>query len=109
MSAPYGIASETEPNISSTRWRTVVDHQNLNYFFESAFNPNTFWVDLKKINFDLGPDKALKLDLGHQQSKVYAGHSVRFFYGEALADPHASATTLNDYFSERGIRLMAAT
>lgn len=73
VSVPYGIASETEPNISSTRWRTVIDHKNRIYFFESAFSPNTFWVDLKKINFDLAPDKALKLDLGHQQSKVYAG------------------------------------
>ena len=25
-----------EPNISSTRWRTVVDHKALRYFFESA-------------------------------------------------------------------------
>ncbi|MFA5703384.1 MAG: linear amide C-N hydrolase [Advenella sp.] len=73
VSVPFGIASETEPNISSTRWRTVVDHKNLNYFFESAFSPNTFWVDLKKINFGLDASKALKLDLGPMQSKVYAG------------------------------------
>lgn len=72
-SVPYGIASETEPNISSTRWRTVIDHKHLNYFFESALSPNTFWVDLKKINFDIDPGKALKLDLGKQESKVYAG------------------------------------
>ncbi len=72
-SVPYGISSETEPNISSTRWRTVADHKNLNYFFESAFSPNTFWVDLKKMNFEFDPDKAMKLDLGKQESKVYAG------------------------------------
>ncbi|NLA52115.1 MAG: linear amide C-N hydrolase [Alcaligenaceae bacterium] len=72
-SVPYGISSETEPNISSTRWRTVTDHKNLNYFFESALSPNTFWVDLKKMNFDFDPDKAMKLDLGKQESKVYAG------------------------------------
>ncbi len=73
VSVPYGIASETEPNISSTRWRTVVDHKHLNYFFESAFSPNAFWVDLKKIDFGMDPSKALKLDLGPMASQVYAG------------------------------------
>ncbi|WP_308421303.1 linear amide C-N hydrolase [Halopseudomonas oceani] len=27
VSVPYGIATENEPNISSTRWRVVADHQ----------------------------------------------------------------------------------
>jgi choloylglycine hydrolase len=26
-SVPFGISSETEPNISSTRWRSVADHK----------------------------------------------------------------------------------
>ena len=51
VSVPYGLNTEEEPNISSTRGRTVVDHQEQLYFFESALSPNIFWVDLKKIDF----------------------------------------------------------
>ena len=41
VSVPYGISTPGEPNISSTRWRTVFDHQRKLYFFESALTPNT--------------------------------------------------------------------
>ena len=51
VSVPYGITTPGEPNISSTRWRSVIDHKQGLYFFESAITPNTFWVDLKKLNF----------------------------------------------------------
>jgi choloylglycine hydrolase len=44
---PYGFATSDEPNISTTLWRTVIDHKDLRYFFESALSPNTFWVDLR--------------------------------------------------------------
>ena len=37
-SVPYGITSPTEPNISSTRWRSVSDQKNLVYYFESITN-----------------------------------------------------------------------
>jgi len=48
---PYGIATPEEPNISSTRWRTVADQKRMRYFFESALTPNVFWVDLVKLDF----------------------------------------------------------
>ena len=54
VSVPFGLNTAEEPNISSTRWRTVVDHKRGLYFFESAVSPNTFWVDLKDINFKDG-------------------------------------------------------
>lgn len=47
-SVPFGISSETEPNISSTRWRSVSDQHDLVYYFETVLTPNTFWVDLKR-------------------------------------------------------------
>ncbi|WP_126973995.1 linear amide C-N hydrolase [Gynurincola endophyticus] len=63
-SVPFGISSEQEPNISSTRWRSVSDHKNLVYYFETVFTPNTFWVNLK--DFDLSPKgKVMMLDLGN--------------------------------------------
>jgi penicillin V acylase-like amidase (Ntn superfamily) len=41
VSVPYGITTPDQPNISSTRWRTVSDQKHLVYFFESAVTPNT--------------------------------------------------------------------
>lgn len=66
-SVPYGISSKTEPNISSTRWRSVSDQKNLVYYFETVFTPNTFWVNLKE--FDLSEKgKVMKLDLSNFQT-----------------------------------------
>nr|WP_216078103.1 linear amide C-N hydrolase [Acinetobacter sp. Ac_5812] len=76
-SVPYGLNTAEEPNISSTRWRTVADHKQLLYFFESAVSPNVFWVDLKKINFKDG--LARKLDLGKDQQNTFAGDATDQF------------------------------
>lgn len=70
-SVPFGLNTEEEPNISSTRWRTVVDHKRGLYFFESAVSPNIFWVDLKKIDFN--HSQARKLELGADQAVIYSG------------------------------------
>lgn len=77
VSVPFGINTPEEPNISSTRWRTVFDHQRKRYYFESAVSPNIFWVDLKDINFNNG--QSLKLDLGADQTNVYAGKANTHF------------------------------
>lgn len=79
VSVPYGISTPGEPNISSTRWRSVVDHQRKLYFFESALTPNTFWVDLKKIDFSPGTGNVMKLDLGQNQSNIFSGEVSRDF------------------------------
>jgi penicillin V acylase-like amidase (Ntn superfamily) len=50
-SVPFGISSPTEPNISSTRWRTVADQKNMVYYFDNVLNPSVVWVDLKKLDF----------------------------------------------------------
>jgi choloylglycine hydrolase len=71
-SVPFGISSETEPNISSTRWRSVADQKNLVYYFETVLTPNTFWIDLKKINFNKNaPVKKLSVS----KNETYAGES----------------------------------
>ncbi|QNN58464.1 linear amide C-N hydrolase [Diaphorobacter ruginosibacter] len=79
VSVPYGLTTPGEPNISSTRWRTVFDHQRKLYFFESALTPNTFWVDLKKIDFSREKGKVLKLDLGPNQDHPFAGDATAAF------------------------------
>ncbi|MDN0089346.1 linear amide C-N hydrolase [Yersinia nurmii] len=78
VSVPFGITTPDEPNISSTRWRTVSDHKNKLYYFESALMPNTFWVDLKQIDFSADAG-ARKLALGENQTKVYSGEVSALF------------------------------
>lgn len=75
VSVPYGITTPGQPNISSTRWRTVSDQSRLRYYFESAMSTNVFWVDLKKIDFGQNTGKVKRLDLGEQQRTIYAGEA----------------------------------
>lgn len=82
VSVPYGITTPDQPNISSTRWRTVADHKRRLYFFESALTPNTFWVDLNKVDFAVGA-QVLKLDLGRDQRNVFAGDALERFQPSA--------------------------
>lgn len=78
-SVPFGISTEAEPNLSSTRWRTVVDHKRKLYFFESALTPNTFWVDLKTIDFSPETGQVKKLDLGEDQIHTFSGDATDEF------------------------------
>lgn len=75
VSVPYGITTPGEPNISSTRWRTVSDQSRKRYYFESALSTNVFWVDLKKIDFSARSGKVRRLDLGPQQRTIYSGEA----------------------------------
>ena len=61
-SVPFGISSPSEPNISSTRWRSVSDQKNLVYYFETVNAPSTFWLDLKELDLSEGA-KVLKLQV----------------------------------------------
>ena len=78
-SVPFGISTPNQPNISSTRWRTVSDQKRRVYYFESALTPNTFWVNLKDIDFSAGSGKVMKLDLGKDQRNVYSGDALKDF------------------------------
>jgi penicillin V acylase-like amidase (Ntn superfamily) len=79
VSVPYGITTPDQPNISSTRWRTVSDQKRKIYFFESALTPNTFWINFKDIDFSAETGKVMKLDLGKNQSHIYSGNAVKDF------------------------------
>lgn len=75
-STPLGITTPGKPNVSSTIWRTVTDHQNRIYYFDSATTPNTFWVDLKDVDLSKGaPVKKLPIAGG----KYYAGNAASLF------------------------------
>lgn len=75
-SVPYGYQIEGYPNLSSTQWRVVADHKHLRYFFETALTPNTFWVDLTKLDFR--PEAGAKV-LYADKGQVYAGESSAYF------------------------------
>ncbi|PHM50545.1 linear amide C-N hydrolase [Xenorhabdus sp. KK7.4] len=79
VSVPYGLGEtpENPPEISSTRWRTLVDHKRQLYFFESALTPNIFWTDLKKIDFSVKTGKVKKLELGEGQSNIFSGDATK--------------------------------
>lgn len=76
VSAPLGVSIPGQPNIASTLWRTVSDHKNLRYYFESTRSPNVFWVNLTEMDFAAGqPTKKLTLTDG----AVFAGNAAAQF------------------------------
>ena len=76
VSVPLGITTPGQPNISSTLWRTVSDHKNRRYYFESTRSPNVFWVNLADIDFTAGkPAKRLTLTDG----AIFAGNAAAQF------------------------------
>ena len=75
-SVPFGISTPDQPNISSTRWRTVSDQKDKVYYFESTLYPNVFWIDFKDVDFsEKAPVKKLNLLSG----KTYAGNTAKEF------------------------------
>ena len=79
-SVPLGISTPGEPNISSTRWRTLSDQKSKIYFYESTFYPTIFWVDFKDVDFSPGAPVKM-LDLNH--GKTYAGNTAAEFVATA--------------------------
>lgn len=76
VSVPLGISTPDQPNIASTRWRTVADQKNKVYYFESTLSPDIFWVDFKSLNFSAGsPVKKLSLTKG----EIYSGNTAKDF------------------------------
>lgn len=53
-SVPRGISTPSQPNISSTLWRTVSDQKNRVYYYENTASPSILWVKLDKLDFKSG-------------------------------------------------------
>jgi choloylglycine hydrolase len=76
VSVPLGISTPGQPNIASTLWRTVSDSRSRVYYYDAATSPNTFWVELGKLDFAPGSGaKRLQLTGG----KVYSGETSNLF------------------------------
>lgn len=76
VSAPFGLSVPGKPNIASTLWRSVSDHKNLTYYFETTSTPNVFWVNFKDLDFNEG-SKIKKLTITN--SSIYAGNVAKLF------------------------------
>ena len=69
--------------VSTTRWRTVPDHANLRYSFESTLSRKVFWRDVNAIDLSEGaPVRTLPLTDG----SVYAGAASASLQGAAPFD-----------------------
>lgn len=75
-SVPLGISTPDQPQISSTRWRTVSDQKNKVYYFESTIHPNIFWINFKDVDFSASAP-VRKLDL--VSDKIYTGNTADKF------------------------------
>lgn len=54
VSVPLGLADPDKPNISSTMYRMYADCDSMLYYYDNAYDPSSFWVDLKKVDFNEG-------------------------------------------------------
>lgn len=64
-SVPYGITTPGQPNIASTLWRTVADHKDRVYYFDSVISPSVIWVPLDDLDLAEGaPVQRLHLAAG---------------------------------------------
>jgi choloylglycine hydrolase len=75
VSVPVGITTPGQPNIAATQWRTMSDQKNLVYYFESAFSPYLFWVELKNLDFGAG-SPVRKLSLTENSALLVDGKFV---------------------------------
>ncbi len=77
-----GISIPEQPNIASTRWRTVADQKIKCIISSQRLAPDIFWINFKDLDFKTGaPVKKLTLTGG----EIYAGNAAgRFQAGKSL-------------------------
>lgn len=66
---PYTYEIETEPNVSSTQWRSYSVPAAGRYYFEIVTNPGYYYVDLNKCDLT-SKGKVLKLDTSNTSNLV---------------------------------------
>ena len=67
VSVPYTYTIESEPNVSSTQWRSFADAKNKRYYFDIVTNYGVYYIDLEHLDLYKGAP-VLKLDTSlHKQ------------------------------------------
>lgn len=80
VSAPISASISGKPNVATTIWRSAADLKHNIYYFENTDRPNIFWIDMNKLNLNVGaPVK--KLPLIHHE--IYAGEVNNKFVASA--------------------------
>ena len=56
VSQPFGEVNlealrKGDPHNSPTRWRSVINLTNGQYFYESTLDPNVLWVNMRELDF----------------------------------------------------------
>ncbi|MHB9099876.1 MAG: linear amide C-N hydrolase, partial [Syntrophales bacterium] len=82
VSVPRGISTPTQPNISSTIWRTVADQKNRVYFFEGTASPGVVWVQLNRIDFK--PESGVRKLTLHGNPDLGGDQTANFQKAEAF-------------------------
>lgn len=92
VAVPLGVNSPTRAEVSSTIWTTISDQKNKVYYFDAQTLPNTFWVELKDMDFSVGaPVKKLTVAGG----RVYAGNTAKQFESAQVFNFFSAAPTSN--------------
>lgn len=76
VSQPIMKTNSDRPNQAPTIWRSVADVKRRVYYFEHTNRPNVFWVNLTKLDLNIG-SSAKKLPLSN--GEVYAGEVSSHF------------------------------
>lgn len=77
---PFSEPDPNRPNISPTIWRTVSDHTNLTYYFESTTSPYLVWLKFSDFSFTPG-SPTLVCDVG-LHGDYYGDLKDKFVTGE---------------------------
>lgn len=84
VSVPYKYTVQSEPNVSSTQWRTYANIRDRLYYFDLATNMGVYYVDLKKCDLRPGAP-VLRLDTSGTTDLV--GDVTRHFKPHAPFNP----------------------
>jgi choloylglycine hydrolase len=75
-SVPLGVTTPGQPNVAATLWRTVADHKNRRYYYESVRSPLVFWVDFSDVDFSPAAGQRL---LPVSKGELYSGNAAARF------------------------------
>ena len=95
VAQPFGVPDPTRPNVSPTRWRTLRDHSNVRYYYESSVNPFPIWLDGMYVDFsETAEPQVLHLEnlgelVGELSSHLERHPMPQFEYADPDAEPVA--------------------
>lgn len=69
VSVPYEYTVSSEPNVSSTQWRSFANLRDKRFYFDIVTNPAIFYIDLNRCNLNEGAS-VMKLDTSASASFI---------------------------------------